>query len=130
MSVKPGPEVNAQCNKDKSNLIMGHKIVCLSCRKAFSNNLGYKHAFGKCQKCGGEYAYYNHKFRPPKRDDLKAWEVVKFLHQMGFRYQHVNQEYVKTRQYGYFILAKYPTNMREAKEFASRFAQQAISYKP
>jgi uncharacterized protein YgiM (DUF1202 family) len=105
---------------------MGHKIVCLTCRKAFSNNVGYMHAFGKCQECNNEYIYFNHKFKPPKRSDLKSWEVVRFLYQNGFRYQHINQEYIKTRQYGYYVLAKYPTNLREAKEFANQFAQQAI----
>ena len=83
--------------------------------------MGYKHNFGKCQECGGDYIYYDHKFRPPKRSDLKAWQVVKFLKQNGFTYQRVYDEYIKTRQYGYYTHAVYPKSMSEAKEFVARF---------
>lgn len=100
---------------------MGYKIVCLKCRKAFSNNLGYKHNFGKCQECGSDYIYYNHKFRPPKRDNLKAWKVVSFLYQHGFTFQHVDKEYIKTRQYGYMLYDKYPTNLKDAKSFVAKY---------
>jgi hypothetical protein len=106
---------------------MGHKIVCLTCRKAFSNNLGCKHDFGKCQECGGRYVYSNHKFRPPKRTDLKAWKVVKYLIENGFNYQHVNDKYVKLRQYGYYTYAEYPNTMQQAKEFVVRFKAQAVN---
>jgi len=106
---------------------MGFKIACLTCRKAFSNNLGWKHSFGKCPECGDKYVYFNHKFRPPKRNDLKQWKVVKYLSENGFNYQHVNDKYVKLRQYGYFIYAEYPKSMQQAKEFVNKFKAQAIS---
>ncbi len=33
-----------------------------------------------CPECGQKMAEENHKFRPPKKSDIKAWGVSKFLH--------------------------------------------------
>jgi len=107
---------------------MGHKIVCLTCRKAFNNNLGWEHDFGKCQECGDKYFYFNHKFKPPKRTNIKAWAVVKYLCEYGFNYQHINESYIKSRQYGHFVYAKYPSNMKEAIIFVDKHRGQAIKF--
>jgi hypothetical protein len=127
MSGKPGPKGNARGNVNLSH--MGHKIVCLTCRKAFSNNLGYLHAFGRCQECGGEYLYFNHKFRPPKRNDIKAWRVVKFLRENGFVYHHI-KEYVPTTHSGYIVDTAYPTNMKDAVLFVNRYKDQVVKFIP
>lgn len=108
-------------------VIMGYKIACLTCRKAFSNNLGHNQKLGTCQECGSHYVYFNHKFRPPKRNNLKAWQVVKFLNENGFNYQHVNDKYVKLRQYGYYTYAQYPKGMQQAKEFVAKFKTQKVN---
>ena len=97
---------------------MGYKIVCLTCRKAFSIGPDYLKP-EKCSEWGGNYLSYNHKFRPPKKDDLKAWKVVSFLNEYGFNYQHVkesNGEYVG-----------YPTTLEEAKEFVDKYQKQATN---
>ena len=95
---------------------MGYKIVCLTCRKAFSIGPDYLKP-EKCSECGGNYIAYNHKFRPPKRDDLKAWKVVGFLSEHGFTYQHV-----KAIDGNY---VEYPTTLEEAREFIVKYKNQA-----
>lgn len=131
MSVKPGPVGKRPVDAANNNqFTMGHKIVCLTCRKAFSNNLGSTHKFGKCQECGGEYLYFNHKFRPPKRHNIKAWAVVRILRAHGFVYHHINERYVKTRQNGYFVYAEYPTNMKDALAFIDKYKSQVVKFKP
>ena len=43
---------------------MGHKKVCLNCRKAFNDNTNFEQ---NCSECGQKMNLVNHKFRPPKR---------------------------------------------------------------
>ncbi|GAB3933013.1 hypothetical protein [Mucilaginibacter myungsuensis] len=108
---------------------MGHKIVCLKCRKAFSRGTDNLHSPKECSECGGSYALYDHKFRPPTRSDINAWKVVSYLYDHGFNYQHINKEYVTPdRGYGYLILAEYPTTMQDAKEFVKRYKSQAKTF--
>lgn len=88
---------------------MGHKKVCFSCRKAFSlYDYEAKNVNLTCPECGVDTILLNHKFRPPKRDDLKKWQLAKFLVDNGFHFNHV---YKDNR------LIHYPTNMEDAKRF-------------
>ncbi len=110
---------------------MGHKMVCLTCRKAFSTASGNQHMPAKCQECGGDYVFYNHKFRPPAKSDIKAWKVVSFLFEHGFTYQHINKKYIKPEKgYGHYILAEYPNTIIEAKDFVEKYKSQARLPKP
>ena len=95
---------------------MGYKIVCLTCRKAFSIGPDYLKP-EKCSECGGSYLSYNHKFKPPKRDNLKAWKLVGFLNEHGFTYQHVKEND------GNYV--EYPKTLDEAKEFVVKYKKQA-----
>ncbi len=88
---------------------MGHKKVCFECRKAYSiNGLMYSEIEHNCPECGIKAIVLNHKFRPPKREDIKQWMLVKFLVDHGFRYDHVNSN-------GAYV--RYPVTMDEAKTF-------------
>lgn len=94
---------------------MGHKIVCLECRKAFS--LGTDLSINKeiiCSDCGKKAVLFPHRFRPPKKTDDKKWEVVYFLALNGFKYQHIHCENSKE-------FVNYPENLRDAKEFVKRY---------
>lgn len=88
---------------------MGHKKVCFSCRKAFSL-YEYEPANVNltCPECGLQTIVINHKFRPPRRDDLKQWQLSKFLVDHGFLFHHVYKDY---------RVIAYPTNMEDAKKF-------------
>jgi hypothetical protein len=68
-----------------------------------------------------------HRFRPPKKTDIKKWEVVKFLIEHGFKYQHIYKDVsLKNGIVDYSNYAVYPDNMKEAKEFAEKYSGQAI----
>lgn len=89
---------------------MGHKKVCFTCRKAFSLYVYEAKSVNlTCPECGLDTILLNHKFRPPKRDDLKQWQLARFLVDNGFLFQHV---YNKNN-----LLIPYPNNMEDAKNF-------------
>jgi predicted nucleic acid-binding Zn-ribbon protein len=102
---------------------MGYKKVCFNCRKAFSlgTDISVNHS-STCPECGKETFRLNHSFRPPSKDDLKKWEVVEFLKNHGFIYQHIYSEWTAKVYEG---LVNYPETMTEAKEFVVKYSSQA-----
>jgi hypothetical protein len=104
---------------------MGYKIVCLICRKAFSTGPDYLKP-EKCSECGNDYIFYNHKFRPPKKDDIRAWTVVGFLYENGFTYQHVYKDLTIYRWASSENQAEYPQSLEEAKDFVLKYKSQSI----
>ncbi len=108
---------------------MGHKKVCLNCRIAFNQNSDFTVLTGvTCPECGDTMTEVNHKFRPPKKSDLKAWNVTKYLIENGFLYQHIFENIeernglVKKEKY-----VAYPKTMSEAEKFVSDFKDQAMT---
>lgn len=67
----------------------------------------------------------NQRFRPPKKLDNKAWQLVEFLIESGFPFQHIYQvgknEYFKTPSNNYI---PYPQTLRDAREFVERYGNQ------
>jgi DNA-directed RNA polymerase subunit RPC12/RpoP len=104
---------------------MGYKMVCLTCRKAFSTSTDNQHMPEKCQECGFFFVLYNQKFRPPKRTDLKAWRVVSFLYEHGFVYQHIYKTPRPVIQEVHENYVQYPESLDEAKEFVLEYRNQA-----
>lgn len=93
---------------------MGHKKVCFTCRKAFStytNEAETIHLI--CPECGGKTLLLSHRFRPPKRENIKQWDIVKFITDHGFTFEHV----YKHKGSGVYTIVPYPETMEEAKEF-------------
>ena len=69
----------------------------------------------------------NQKFQPPKKSDIKSWEVVKFLYENGFTYQHVYKDISKSLRVDANSsenYVDYPTTMREAIEFVETYKEQ------
>lgn len=57
---------------------MGYKKVCFKCRKAFNiPDIQAVETNLICSNCGGPAKCLDHKFKPPKADDIKAWDMVK-----------------------------------------------------
>lgn len=57
---------------------MGYKKVCFKCRKAF--NIPDIQAVVTdliCSNCGSHAKCLDHKFKPPKADNIKEWDIVK-----------------------------------------------------
>ena len=78
-----------------------------------------------CPKCGKPMLLLPHSFRPPKKTDEKAWQLVNYLIQNGFRYQHIYQE--GSDEYHGKITdnyISYPKNLRDAKEFVQKYKPQ------
>jgi len=100
---------------------MGDKMVCLNCRKAFSAATDNVHKPANCPKCGNAFIFYNHKFRPPKKTDLKAWKVVSLLNEHGFNYQHIYKDLSLYRWYDSENQVAYPKTLDEAREFIIKY---------
>jgi len=102
---------------------MTYKQVCLSCRKAFSANAKDISVSGKkCPQCGKLTNTVDHKFRPPRKTDAKKWEVVGYLIDNGFRYDHV---YEMIEPGVYLQGGSYPVTMKEAEEFVKKYKPSA-----
>jgi hypothetical protein len=68
-----------------------------------------------------------HRFRPPKRNDLKKWKVAIFLNVNGFLYEHVYESIYKVKDITIIEgFAKYPENMLDAKEFVEKYKNHRI----
>jgi hypothetical protein len=108
---------------------MGYKAVCFKCRKSYSRpHSAYGHVPEKCHNCGEPVALLNQKFKPPKKSDIKAWEVVKLLYTNGFTYQHVYKDISKSLtvdENSSENYVEYPTNLKDANEFINTYKSQA-----
>ena len=105
---------------------MGHKSVCLDCRKSL--NREFDSGSGRlypCSECGKPMTLLPHRFRPPKKTDDKKWETVKYLVENGFYYQHIQKVETKNGVTSYENYAKYPDNIRDAKEFVEKYKNKA-----
>lgn len=94
---------------------MGHKLVCLNCKISQNIDSDFtKHSSLNrvCVICNNELVLLPHRFRPPSKNETKKWEIIKFLFDNGFRFEHiqVNESYVKI-----------PETMYEAKEFIKKY---------
>jgi predicted RNA-binding Zn-ribbon protein involved in translation (DUF1610 family) len=101
---------------------MGHKKVCLDCKISFNREFdsGSELTY-PCPECGKSMTLLPHRFRPPKKTDENKWEVVKFLIDNGFYYQHISEPItIDNTKY-----VEYPDNLREAEEFVMKYKNQA-----
>jgi hypothetical protein len=107
---------------------MGHKIVCLDCRKSFSQGTDFEKIKEiNCVECGKKMTLLPHRFRAPKSTDIKKWETVKYLISNGFVYQHIYKNIeIKNGIISYQNYANYPENIRDAKEFVEKYKEQVI----
>ena len=106
---------------------MGHKSVCIDCRKSFSLGTDIENRKkSNCPNCGKEMILLPHRFRPPKKTDAKKWETVKFLIENGFYYQHIYEKTeTKNGKIFYENLVEYPDSIRDAKEFVEKYKNQS-----
>lgn len=103
---------------------MGQKKVCLDCRKAFNISNNIDNYVLICPQCNKESIELSHLFQPPKMNDIKKWEVVKFLIDNGCRFNHIREVNFtdKNESYGNYI--KYPVSIKEAIEFVRLYKEQ------
>ena len=85
-----------------------HPHVCFECRKSFKRSADVRQS-RPCPVCAGPTHPMNRKFKAPKQDDKKAWQIVRLLFDHGFRFASVVDETGARVQY--------PTTLAEAEEF-------------
>jgi predicted RNA-binding Zn-ribbon protein involved in translation (DUF1610 family) len=102
------------------------KKLCFYCRKSFNlfpESSGNSNL--KCPQCGKQAIVVTHRFRPPKVDDKRKWDVVKFLIDNGFSYQHI--AIYEPDRHGierFVAYAQYPENMIDAIEFVEKYKKK------
>jgi hypothetical protein len=62
-------------------------------------------------------AIVHHKFKPPRRNDLKRWKLVELLVKNGFLFQPVYEKI----GVAIYLKVDYPKNLIEAKEFVEKY---------
>jgi hypothetical protein len=105
---------------------MGYKKVCFGCKTCF--NRYYDSGSGlayPCPNCSKPMAMLLHTFRPLVKTDDKAWDLVMFLWQNGFCFQHIYYEDIDNKSNAKKNVP-YPKNMAEAKEFVLNYKNQAL----
>lgn len=97
---------------------MGHKKVCFECRKSFNliNDFNIEQSM-ICPDCGNPATFLNHKFKPPKKQDKKGWELAGFLKEHGFYFQSTYAHIAP----GLYLHVPYPSSIEEAKEFVVKY---------
>lgn len=113
--------------KSRHTSKMGHKKLCLECRltqnRPFDSGSELTYP---CPECGKQMILLPHRFRPPKKNDDKKWETVKFLIDNGFYFQHIYEEITtKDGVTSFKDHIVYPDNIRDAKEFVVKYKNQA-----
>lgn len=100
---------------------MGYKIICTECRTSYSKGNDPENLFeSNCSSCGQKMILVDHKFKPPKKSEIKKWQVVKLLVENGLTFQAVHEKLEK----GVYLRVNYPKNLSEAKEFIQRFKNE------
>ena len=89
---------------------MGYKNVCLNCKRVESLGTDYT-AFrtGDCPECSTPMEFVSQKFRPPKRNDKKSWDVAALMISNGFAYYTIRDSQG--------MPVPYPTTLHDAERF-------------
>ena len=102
---------------------MGHKYVCLRCRKCFSAGTDFTKFQDKkrCPECSAPMVLLNERFKAPPKEDTAQWEIVRMVVDNGFNYQTLydpdsgNYQTLYDPDSGERI--PYPRTKTEAEEF-------------
>lgn len=86
--------------------------ACFDCRKSFKRKPDIRQLVKLCPDCGGPAVNLGRKFKPPAKDKVSEWEVVRFLYESGFPFHSVGEPY--------------PRTMSEAKDFVQRYEASKI----
>jgi hypothetical protein len=97
-----------------------NKLVCLMCKRTANSQSEIV-----CSKCGQSMTVLPHRFRPPKESEQKKCDVVKYLVENGFYFQHIYKAYPFYNMDSHENYAVYPKTKYEAKEFIEKFKKQS-----
>jgi len=110
---------------------MGHKNACFNCRKAFTMGTDFDNMRqSNCPECGQRMTLMTHRFRPPKKEDDMKWQTVRYLVDNGFTYQRIYEKSeTNSEQKIKRISVEYPENLRDAKDFVTKYLDQAQPFR-
>ena len=97
-------------------------FVCFACRKSFKRP--FELDAPPCPDCGEATVGLSEKFQAPPKKDVKAWRVVEFLVENGFRFASIWER--DERGLCLHVPGAYPRTMDEAKEFVVRYAAHRV----
>lgn len=91
---------------------MGYKNVCLECKVAYSEDTVYDTIpDANCPKCGAKMTQVSARFKPPKSNDIKRWQIAGLLIRNGYKYRSNSnilvEDYPKTLKDVDFFIKKY-----------------------
>ncbi len=90
--------------------------VCAPCRRSFKHPRVAPHP-AACPDCAVEAVLVSHKFKPPRRDNLRQWKKVALLLRAGFRFESVDGCYPRTLMDAReFIATRSPPSIQRAKQ--------------
>ncbi|NNE35832.1 MAG: hypothetical protein HKN13_11370 [Rhodothermales bacterium] len=97
---------------------MGYKNVCLNCKRVESVGSDFtKFRTGDCPECSAPMCFVSQKFRPPKKNDTKSWDVAVLLISNGFTYYTICDDKG--------MPVPYPTSIDDAKRFINTYRANA-----
>lgn len=77
-------------NFDTQERLYKSKYICTHCRKAFKRKVlsdvtkvQTEEKAPKCPECARLTSWIGPKFRPPKKDNLKVWQSIEALYNLG-----------------------------------------------
>ena len=97
--------------------------ACLECCKSFKRTLEKPSRDPEtmvCPNCAGTAYNFGRHFKPPKAQDKKQWEKIRFLFTHGFRFQKIRP----VRNSAESI--PYPETLKEAEEFVVKYSEFAV----
>jgi hypothetical protein len=97
-------------------------FACLECCKAFKRQVDVKSIPEQltCPQCGGTAHNFGRHFKPPRQNDSRQWEKIRFLFGHGFRFQKIRVGP------GHHDTVAYPETLEEAKRFVAQYESHAF----
>jgi hypothetical protein len=97
-------------------------FACLSCCKSFKRKVSFANEWPAelaCPECGGPAHNFGRHFKPPKKDDTKQWQKVRYLFDHGFRFQKIR---IGPKHHD---VISYPETLDEARVFVEKYKEFA-----
>lgn len=92
-------------------------FVCVDCRRSFKRPWTKGVTHRPCPVCAKAAVCVAHNFKPPRANDDEQWEKVRLLISHGFFFHSMyDEKYEKVR---------YPTSLRDARQWVKRWAHRA-----
>lgn len=101
---------------------MSYKSVCTNCKKAFNQGNNFEQPISLvCPQCRQPMFFANQKFKPPKKEDNKKWEIIKALFEGGYDFQSFYQEVYPNNNF-----VSFPKKLNEVESFLQAYQNRML----